>query len=79
MVLFTPIECKSESQKDQRRNKMDQRINDKHQRKFSLSLGVNGLFKALGLIHIDQMGKWILLSDGQSATHNAYQILRSQI
>ena len=42
--LFTPSECDSESEKDQRTSKKDKRIYDKHQRKFSrsLSLGVNG-------------------------------------
>ena len=41
--LFTPSESRSESEKDQRTRKNDQRINGKHQRKFSLShwLGLN--------------------------------------
>ena len=40
--LFTPSEYGTESDKDQTTSKTDQRINDKHQRKFSLSLRVNG-------------------------------------
>ena len=44
--LFTPSESESNSEKDQTTRKRDQRINDKDQRKFSLSfplsLGVNG-------------------------------------
>ena len=44
--LFTPSESGSKSQKQQRTSKKDYRINDTHQRKFSLllplPLGVNG-------------------------------------
>ena len=40
--LFTPSECGSKSEKDQTSSREDQIINDKDQRIFSLSLGVNG-------------------------------------
>ena len=39
---FTPSAGEHESEKDQRQNKRDQRNYLKHQRKFSLSLGVIG-------------------------------------
>ena len=39
--LFTPNEGGSEIEKDQR-------ISDKHQREFSLSLGVNGTWALIG-------------------------------
>ena len=52
--LFIPSESASESEKDQTTSKREERINDKHQRQLSLSLGVNELMKQP--ININMLG-----------------------